>query len=79
MAALVKKGGCVLVSENVAGVATPATEALIVYKPTVPFAVNTGAVATPRVFATAVVTPPAKEPPGPDDGGAKLTVAPATG
>jgi hypothetical protein len=69
----------VLVSVNVAGVPTPATEAVTAYVPVVPFAVKTPDVATPEAFVTAVFAPPAKLPLAPDGGAAKVTVTPATG
>jgi hypothetical protein len=67
------------VSEKVAGVTTPAADAVTVYgPPAMPFAVNAADVATPLAFVVAVFNPPANVPLGPDcGGGAKVTVAPA--
>jgi hypothetical protein len=64
---------------NVAGVATPATVALTVYVPAVPFAVNTAEVATPFAFVVAVLTPLANVPLAPVLGAVKVTVTPLTG
>jgi hypothetical protein len=68
-----------LVSEKLAGVATPPTEAVTVYgPPAVLLAVKIGAVATPCAFVVAVFTPPAKVPLAPLAGAAKVTVTPPT-
>src|SRR6267143_491288 len=68
-----------LVSEKVAGVATPVTDADTLYgPPAVLLAVNVAAVATPCVFVVAVFYPPANVPLAPLAGAAKVTVAPLT-
>ena len=69
-----------LVSEKLAGVETPETDAVTVYgPPAVVFAVKIGAVATPDAFVVAVFTPPAKVPLAPLVGAANVTVTPLTG
>ena len=70
----------VLVSAKLAGVVTPATEAVTVYgPPAVALAVNVAEVATPLLLVVAVLTPPAKLPLAPEAGGVKVTVTPETG
>lgn len=70
-----------MVSEKLAVDATPATEAVTLKPPAMPFAVIKGEVATPEelVAAAAVAPPPVNVPLGPLDGAVKVTVAPATG
>src|ERR1700683_2824074 len=60
--------------------ATPATDAVTVYVPAVPFAVKTGAVATPcaLVVAAALELPP-NLPEAPPEGAVKVTVALGSG
>lgn len=73
-------GGFKLVSEKLAGVATPETDAVTVYgPPAVAFAVKTGGVARPDALVVAVFTPPAKVPLAPLAGGVNVTVTPLTG
>jgi len=79
VAVMLAAGPALFVSEKLAGAATPATVAATVYEPTVPLAVNTGAVATPLAFVVAVLTPPANPPLAPLAGAANVTVAPLTG
>ena len=67
------------VNEKSAGLATPDTEPVTVYEPTVELAVNTTEVARPEALVTAVVTPPAKVPLAPDPGAANVTVIPLSG
>lgn len=67
------------VSEKLAELATPETEAVTVYVPAVAFAVKTAAVATPSELVVAVFTPPAKAPLAPLVGAVKVTVTPLTG
>jgi hypothetical protein len=64
------------VSEKIALLATPATLAVTLYDPTVPFAVKAGAVPTPKlsVATVAVMEPPKKVPLAPEPGAAKNTV-----
>jgi len=69
----------VLVSEKLAGVATPGAEAVTVNGPAVPLAVNTAEVATPEALVTAVFTPPANVPLAPLPGAVNVTVTPLTG
>jgi hypothetical protein len=69
----------VFVSEKLAGVATPATDAVTAYGPVVLLAVNVADVATPEALVTAVFTPPAKVPLAPLPGAANVTVTPLTG
>ena len=72
--------GAVLVRLKVTGVAMPATVALTVNAPIVPFALMIGAVATPEAFVTAVVDAAApKVPEAPEPGAVNVTVAPDTG
>ncbi|HEY6339705.1 MAG TPA: hypothetical protein VIW68_14525 [Candidatus Sulfotelmatobacter sp.] len=57
-----------------------AVEAITVYVPTVPFAVNVGDVATPEALVVPVAKVlPLKVPPAPPLGAVKVTVAPDTG
>src|SRR5713101_3827192 len=75
-----EKAGTRLVSEKLAGLATPATDAVTVYgPPPILLAVKTGAVATPWAFVVAVFTPPANVPLAPLAGAVKVTVTPFTG
>src|SRR5215467_16383202 len=68
-----------LVSEKLAGVETPETEAVTVYgPPAMLLAVKTGAVATPCALVVAVLTPPAKLPLAPLEGAVNVTVTPET-
>lgn len=67
----------VLVSRNVAGVATPVTVAVMTKFPAMLFAVNAGAVATPCAFVVTVALAP-NVPPAPAAGAVKVTVAPLT-
>ena len=71
----------VFVRLNRAGVPAPATSAVSVYVPAVPFAVNTSEVAIPvaAVVLTSVLTAPANVPVAPEGGAAKVTDAPLTG
>src|SRR5271170_1101167 len=69
----------VLVSEKVAEESTPATVAVTVNVPTVALAVSIAELATPLAPVVAVLTPPAKVPPGPVVGAVKVTATPATG
>jgi hypothetical protein len=69
----------VLVSEKLAGVVIPATEAVTVYgPPTVPLAVNVLAVATPAplVVAVVVTVPLANVPLAPVPGAVNTTLTP---
>jgi hypothetical protein len=66
------------VSAKVAGLATPGTDAVTLYEPTMAFAVKTLEVAIPDAFVTAVA-PPANVPPAPLAGAANVTVTPLTG
>jgi hypothetical protein len=68
----------VLVSEKLAGVATPLTVAVTVYEPDVALAVNAGAVATPLALVVTVGLP-ANVPEAPEPGAANVTLIPATG
>src|SRR5882757_9011705 len=71
-----------LVSAKFAGVATPVTVAVTLYgPPTVAFAVNVGAVATPlaSVTAVAVKDAPGNVPLAPAPGAVNVTVAPLAG
>src|SRR5271168_1047884 len=68
-----------LVSEKVAEESTPGTVAVAVKGPTVALAVSTAEVATPLAPVVAVLTPPAKVPPGPVTGAVKVTTTPGTG
>src|SRR5258707_735659 len=69
-----------LVSEKLAGVATPATDAVTLYgPPAVAFAVNVVEVATPLTLVVAVFTPPAKVPLTPLAGAVNVTNTPFTG
>src|SRR6266849_5016960 len=69
-----------LVSEKLAGVATPATDAVTLYgPPAVAFAVNVVEVATPLALVVAVFTPPAKVPLTPLVGAVNVTNTPFTG
>src|SRR5260370_8170524 len=69
-----------LVSEKLAGVTTPATDAVTLYgPPAVAFAVNTAEVATPLAFVVAVFTPPANVPLAPLAGALNVTATPTTG
>src|SRR5216683_2852713 len=73
-------GPTVFVSEKLAGVATPATDAVTLYgPPAVAFAVNVAEVATPLAFVVAVFTPPAKVPLAPLPGAVNVTNTPFTG
>ncbi len=73
-------GPTVFVSEKLAGVATPATDAVTLYgPPAVAFAVNVAEVATPLAFVVAVFTPPAKVPLAPLPGAVNVTNTPLTG
>src|SRR5437016_1845621 len=68
----------VLVSEKFVDPA-PVAEAATVYRPAVPFAVNTGAVATPEALvdpAAVFVPVPANVPLAPVDGAVNVTVTP---
>jgi hypothetical protein len=77
--AAIDAGGLeVFVSRNVAGVATPGTEAVTLYDPTVALAVKTFEVATPDAFVTAVA-PPLNVPLAPLAGAVNVTVTPLTG
>ena len=78
---IVSVAAVVLVRLKLAGVDTPATEAVTVYVPVVPLAVNTGDVATPLelVVAVAVLLPPAKVPLAPVAGAVKVTTTPLVG
>jgi hypothetical protein len=69
------------VSEKLAGVPAPATDAVTTYGPPgMLFAVNTADVATPFAFVIAVSTPPANVPLGPVCAGAvNITVTPVSG
>src|SRR5579863_6140118 len=69
----------VLVRLKLAGVDTPATDAVTVYAPAVVPAVNTAEVATPLALVVAVFTPPAKVPVAPEAGAVKVTVTPVVG
>ena len=71
----------VFVRLNRAGVPTPATNAVSVYAPAVPFAVNTSEVAMPvaTVALTSVLAAPGNVPPAPAGGAANVTEAPLTG
>jgi hypothetical protein len=70
----------VLVKEKVAGLTTPATDAVTLNGPGRALAVKVGAVATPRVFVTAVFVPPANVPDAPETGGAvNVTAIPLSG
>jgi hypothetical protein len=66
-----------LVSEKLAGVLTPATDAVTVYPPGFPLAVNVAEVATPDALVVAVFTLPANVPPAPLEGAVNVTVSPA--
>src|SRR5258708_2260911 len=69
-----------LVSEKLAGVETPATDAVTLYgPPAVPLAVKIAAIATPCALVVAVFTPPASVPLAPLVGAVKVTVPPLTG
>src|SRR5258708_222278 len=69
-----------LVNAKLAGVETPATEAVTLYgPPAVLLAVKIAAVATPCALVTAVLTPPANVPLAPLVGAVKVTVTPLTG
>src|SRR5260221_8529655 len=69
-----------LVNAKLAGVETPATEAVTLYgPPAVLLAVKIAAVATPCALVTAVLTPPANVPLAPLVGAVKVTVTPFTG
>src|SRR5258708_25927629 len=69
-----------LVSEKLAGVETPATDAVTLYgPPAVPLAVKIAAIATPCALVVAVFTPPANVPLAPLVGAVKVTVTPLTG
>src|SRR5712691_11650599 len=73
-------GPTVFVSEKLAGVATPATDAVTLYgPPAVAFAVNVAEVATPLALVVAVFTPPAKVPLAPLVGAVNVTNTPFTG
>ena len=68
------------VSEKLAGVPTPATDAVTIYgPPAVLFAVKTGAIAMPAALVVAVLTPAANVPLAPLAGGVNVTAAPLTG
>jgi hypothetical protein len=67
------------VSANSAREVVPDAEAVTRYDPGIEFAVKTGDTATPEAFVATVVTPPAKEPPGPALGGVNTTLTPGTG
>jgi hypothetical protein len=72
-------GPTLFVSEKLAGVATPDTDAVTVYgPPAVLLAVNTAEVATPLAFVVAVFTPPAKVPLAPLVGAVNVTNIPFT-
>ena len=79
MAVMVAAGPARLVSEKMAEVETPETEAVTVKAPAVLLAVKTAAVAIPDELVVAVVTPPANVPPAPLPGAAKVTITPFTG
>ena len=66
---------------KLAGVATPATEAVTAYPPAVPLAVNGAEVAMPfaSVVSVSVAVPFANVPLAPEDGAVNVTVAPLTG
>src|SRR5258708_3489738 len=69
-----------LVNAKLAGVETPATEAVTLYgPPTVLLAVKIAAVATPCALVVAVFTPPANVPLAPLAGAVKVTITPLTG
>src|SRR5215469_11876857 len=76
---MVAAGPARLVSEKMAEVETPETEAVTVKAPAVLLAVKTAAVAIPDELVVAVVTPPANVPLAPLPGAVKVTVAPLTG
>ncbi len=68
------------VQENVAGVETPATVALIVKAPAVPLAMNDVVVARPfESVEIVLVSCPPNLALAPDAGAVKVTVAPGTG
>ena len=69
----------VFVSEKLAVPLTPETDAVTVYAPAVPLAVNTADVATPLAFVSAVFTPPANVPLAPVPGAVNVTVTPDIG
>jgi hypothetical protein len=77
-AVIVAAAPVTLVSEKLAGVATPDTVAATTYPPNVPLAVNTVDVATPLPFVTAVLVV-AKLPLAPVAGGVNVTVIPLSG
>jgi hypothetical protein len=68
----------VLVSEKLAGDATPLAVAVTVYEPDVALAVNAGAVATPLALVVTVGLP-VNVPEAPAPGAANVTLTPATG
>jgi hypothetical protein len=72
--------GATLVSENVAGVATPVTVAFTEYEPTVPFAVK-AVVAIPEasVVTVTVFVLPGKIALAPDEGAVNVTLTPGNG
>ena len=65
---------------KLAGVATPGTVAVAENVPVLPFAMMTVEVAKPEglVVTVSVLAPPAKVPPAPVAGSAKVTLAPDT-
>src|SRR5260370_37213178 len=66
-----------LVSEKLAGVETPATDAVTLYgPPAVPLAVKVAAIATPCALVVAVFTPPANVPLAPLVGAVNATARP---
>jgi hypothetical protein len=80
VAVMLAGGLATLVSEKLAGVATPVAVAVTLYgPPAVPLAVKTAEVATPLAFVTAVFTPPAKVPLAPLAGAVNVTVTPLIG
>src|SRR5262249_48885678 len=76
VAVMLAGGLAVFDKEKLAGVTTPVIVAVTVYAPTVPFAVNTAAVATPFEFVVAVFIPPENVLLALLDGEVKVTTAP---
>ena len=74
-------GAAILVSEKVAGIATPVTDASTVKLPGVELAMNAGEVATPDAFviAVAVLPPPARVTLAPVEGAVNETITPLSG
>ncbi len=82
LAAIVAGGPAMFISAKVAGVVTPATEAVTVSGPDVPFAVNIAEVATPFASVVALViveAVSANMPLAPVEGAANVTTASLTG